>query len=172
VRGDVENFDERIAKREHEANLFAAELTMPEEIVRPLAARDPSFRVVEELADSCGTSLTASAYRLVDRSTHALAVVCSSGGQVRWYHRSEEFRPKIRVEELSSATVAADYFRIGDSPPAGWVQVPAEAWLYADAVREGATLQEWTRHLPSYDATLTLLHATAFIEARHDYEDP
>lgn len=52
------------------------------------------------------------------------------------------------------------------------MQVPAEAWLYADALREGATLQEWTRHLPSYDATLTLLHATAFIEARHDYEDP
>ena len=172
VRGDVENFDQRIAKREHEANLFAAELVMPEETVRPLAARDPSFEVVEELAAGCGASLTASAYRLVDRSTHALALVWSTGGRVRWYHRSEEFRPKIRVEELSPATVAADYFRNGDSPPEGWVQVTAEAWLYADALREGATLQEWTRHLPSYDATLTLLHATAFIEARHDFEDP
>lgn len=171
-RGDVENFDERIAKREREANLFAAELAMPEEIVRPLMVRDPSFTVIEELAASCGTSLTASAYRLVDRSTHALAVVWSSDGRVRWYHRSQEFRPKIRVEELSLATVAADYFRSGDSPPAGWVQVPADAWLYADAIREGATLREWTRHLPSYDATLTLLHATEFIEARHDYEEP
>jgi len=170
-REDLENFDPQLAAREREANVFAAEITMPEEIVRPLAFREPSWAAVDELASQCGTSLTASAFRVVGRTNHALAMVWSVAGKVCWYHRSSEFLPKVRVDELAPTTVAADAFK-GHSLPDTWVQVPAEAWLYADAVREDAVIREHSRFLPGYDATLTLLHATEIIESHSDYDDP
>ena len=170
-RDVLENFGDRISSREREANVFAAEVTMPEEVVRPLAAHDPSFAVVEAIVERCGTSLTASTYRLVDVTTHALAVVWSEAGKVRWYHRSEELLLKVRVDVLSPGTLAADCFR-GEQPPDDWVEVPAEAWFFADAVRDGATVREATRYLPRYGATLTLLHVTDLIELRSDYQEP
>lgn len=143
---------------------------MPEEIVGPIAGQVPSFAAVEDLARRCGTSLTASAYRLVERTGHALAVVWSEHGRVRWYRRSGEFRRSVRVDALAPETVAADYFR-GIGPPNDWVEVPAEAWLYPDGLLAGATLREWTRALPSYGATLSLLFVEQFLEARHDYQE-
>lgn len=172
-RSDVENFGDKISQRELEANAFAAEVTMPTQVARPIAMKEPSFAAVEELSEKCGTSLTASAYRLVDCATHAVAVVWSRAGEVRWYHRSAEFRSKVRMGPLSSMSLAADYF--GGKPPSERslnAEVPAEAWLYDDAVQEGATLRESTRFLPAYDATLTLLLATSIVEARSDYMDP
>lgn len=166
---DLERFEGRAGDREAEANLFAAALTMPDDVLQPLSATAPSFPVVEDLAARCGTSLTASAYRLVEASAHALALVWSEGGRVRWFRRSAEFHRAVRVDDLSAETVAADSFR-GTNPPDAWVVVPATAWLYPEGLIAGATLQEWTRALPRYDATLSLLLATSFLDDRHSYE--
>jgi hypothetical protein len=167
---DLERFGDHVSDREIDANVFAAALTMPDEILRPLVVNAPSFPIVEELAARCGTSLTASAYRVVESSGHALALVWSEGGRVRWYRRSAEFHRAVRVDDVSAETVAADCFR-GMEPPDEWVDVPATAWLYPEGLLEGATLREWTRALPRYDATLSLLLATTFLDTRHDHGD-
>lgn len=170
---DIENFSSESSRRELEANTFAAAVGMPDQIAEPIAKRMPSFDALDELALACGMSLTASAYRIVECTTHAVALVWSQAGVARWYHRSAEFTPKVRVGPLSQRSLASDYFT-GQRPSerTRTADVPAEAWLYEDVLRDDAVVRETTRYLPAYDATLTLIAATTFIEARSNYLDP
>lgn len=64
---------------ELEADNFAAGLLMPSQLVRPLLRRqDPGFVVVESLAGTCKTSLTATAIRYAELTEDAVAVIVST----------------------------------------------------------------------------------------------
>jgi hypothetical protein len=143
---------------EREANVFAAELLMPTTILQRQVGSDaPSLRLLDGIAATFGTSLTASGYRFASLTPYAVALVWSEGGRIRWAKRSDEFGGWIRLrEKLDSRTFAADLLGGVDVPP-GAHRVPADAWLErADA---DSFLIEESRLLPSYDAVLTLLWA-------------
>lgn len=167
---DVESWDSRLHVREREANAFAAEILMPRTVVAPLAAGEPSFEHIRRIASACGTSLTASGVRYAEVSPHRVAIAWSTAAHVRWYRPSGEFRRAIRIRDLSEETVAARCFA-NRQPPDEFVEVPATAWLYEENLRPDATVSEWSVWLPSYDAVLSLLVISGFIEAQHDYLD-
>lgn len=116
---------------ELEANWFAAELLMPGKLFVPaLGDEFPSFTAVRRLADHFGTTLTATAVRLVDVSDEECAFVVSEEGRVRWWRGSERFRDRYWItcgaglpEESAAGAVFA-----GEEPAAGPVRVDAAAW--------------------------------------------
>jgi Zn-dependent peptidase ImmA (M78 family) len=166
---DIESWDENIANYEREANTFAAEVLMPTSVVMPLLKRPPSFDTVRAIAQQCGSSLTASAYRLVELSTWRVAMVWSVGGAAKWYQPSDEFPFTIKRGPLDANTFAADCFA-GATIPDQFEEVTAEAWLSSYNLKAGAMLKEHSRCLPNYDAALTLLYTDEFIEYKSDYE--
>jgi hypothetical protein len=79
----------RPRESEAEANGFAAELLMPEKMVRMVTEdRPPSLTVVHELAKTFGTSLTSSAIRMTEVATTSCAAIYVDRGVVRWAARS------------------------------------------------------------------------------------
>ena len=165
---DIESWDDSIAMNEREANTFAAEILMPLSVVAPLVKRPPSFESVEAIARACRSSLTASAYRLVELSTWRVAMVWSEDGQVKWRRPSDEFRFTIKRGPLDGNTFAADCFA-GTKIPDRFEDVSAEAWLSSYNLKTGATIKEHSRCLPGYNAVLTLLVTDEVIEYESDY---
>jgi hypothetical protein len=141
---------------------------MPLSVVAPLTKRRPSFDSVEAIASTCATSLTASAYRIIELSTWRVAMVWSVDGQAKWWHRSDEFPFTVKRGPLDASTFAADCF--ANRPvPSQFEEVPAEAWLASYNLKAGAVIKEHSRFLRNYNATLTLLYTDEFIEYESDY---
>lgn len=168
---EIESWDPHLAKREREANAFAAEILMPRDAVFALVAGEPSFRSIEIISRQFGTSLTAAAVRFVEVTSHRVAIVWSEAGRARWYWSSSEFGRGVRLGPLSEETVAFRCFS-GTPPPQDFVGMPAIAWLYEANLREDSRIFEWSVYFPHYNAALALLHIADVIEAHHDYEDP
>src|SRR5262245_38571049 len=62
-KAHIESWDDTLAKPERDANRFAAEILMPRSVVQPYLREMPKFAHIEQIAQTCDTSLTASAYR-------------------------------------------------------------------------------------------------------------
>ncbi len=143
-------------EKEVEANLFAAELLMPEEFFQPRLERTlPSMELVESLAEQFQTTLTATAIRYVDLCEERCALVFSTRGKIGWTRRSPEFHHWVPPgRRLSSYTHAADFFEKG-VVSSKMETVRLDAWV--ENVSERATINEQSRALPRYDSVLTLL---------------
>lgn len=157
LQAEVESWESGVPTQELEANEFAGELLMPSELVRAaLSGQKPSFELVEELARQYAVSLTASAYRFVQLTSHPCAIVWSQEGRSRWFKRSEEFAHWVRLgERLDSRTFASDCMS-GDEVPGSWESVPASAWITGDVPDDFRLLEE-TRCMPFYSGSLSLL---------------
>ena len=166
----IENWAQDLPDKEVEANRFAGELLVPSALaLKMLGTPKPSFAVIDEIVRIFRTSLTASAYRFSELTPHAVAIVWSSRGVIRWFKRSAEFTFWIRIREsLDERTLAHDLFRQRNVPSEG-ATVPASAWLDGSFVPDD-TLVEQSRPIPSCDGVLTLLWlpAALTVEVRED----
>lgn len=144
-------------EKEVEANLFAAELLMPEALFRPrLEKALPSMDLIGSLADQFQTTLTATAIRYADLCEERCALVLSTGGKVVWVRRSPDFDRWISPgHKLSPNTHAIDFFRHGIL--SGKMEtVRLDAWVEG-STSELDTIKEHSRPLSSYNSVLTLL---------------
>jgi Zn-dependent peptidase ImmA (M78 family) len=166
---DIERWDRSLQVREIEANRFAAAALMPRASIADLYAEEPSFEVVERIANRRGTSFTASAYRYVSLSGERIAVVWSEKGEVKWARGSEELYRHVSDGPLAGETFAARAAR-GLKVPDAFDRVPAIAWFGEKNIRDGATVLEHSKRLGSY-GILTLLWIDETIERWRDYAD-
>lgn len=169
---NIEEWAPGLPQAELQANEFAGELLVPSFLAGPMVrGAKPSFRIVEKIATTFQTSLTASAYRYTQLTTHACAVVWSAGGYVRWFKRSQEFREWVRVRETTDRrTVANDAF-LGLSLPTGPVSVAADSWLDG-TFRDHAMVLEESRPMPHYGGVLSLLWVNESIQVADDDGEP
>jgi hypothetical protein len=161
----IESWDEALAKPERDANQFAAGILMPRSIVQPFLREIPRFKYIEQIAQVCDTSLTASAYRLCELSSFRVAIVWSEAFRVRWYKPSEEFVRWVRKGSLRPDSYAFDAFE-GRPVPATFESVPASAWLFETGLKPDARILEHSVPMPNYDGVLTLLLISEEIEDR------
>jgi len=170
AKESIENWNEQLYRPELEANRFAAEVLMPREVLLPYLKLEPAMTSVQSIASLCQTSMTASAFRLVNLTSIRAAMVWSEKGHVRWYKSSQHFGRWIRKGELSEATFAADCFQ-HRSVPIHFEPVRASSWLFSEGLREDALIWEHSVPLPRYGAVLSLLLIREPIEARDDTQD-
>jgi Zn-dependent peptidase ImmA (M78 family) len=141
---------------EVEANVFAAELLMPEAMFRAKLERTlPSMELIEQLADEFQTTLTATAIRYIDLCEEQCALVFSAARRVIWTRRSRNFGAWIAIgDRLSDLTVAADFFKGGDLSQR-METIRRDAWI--ENASQRATIREQATALRSYDSVLSLL---------------
>ncbi len=166
-KAEIESWDELLNKPELDANQFAAEVLMPRSVVLPYLRESPRLTHIEQIARACDTSLTASAFRLVDLSSFRVAMVWSQDGRVRWYRASSEFVRWVRKGHLNRDSFAFDLFD-GRIAPSSYESVPASAWLFDKGLRSEARILEHSIPLPGYGAVLTLLLISEPIEEEDD----
>lgn len=153
--GDLHEYQH--SGREPEANLFAAELLMPERFFKDDCDRDrPCLDDIRDLADRYGTSLLATAIRFMKYSPERCAAVVSREGRVDWVSRSPSWRYFIPTGHLlTEATYAGDE-HAGRSVPTRPQRVEARAWSDSDWIRD-QDIFEHTMRLGGTGLVLSIL---------------
>ena len=141
---------------ETEANIFSAELLMPQKFFEPKCdVKEVDFHIIENLAKEFQTSLTATAVRFVEFCPEQCALILSENGSVRWYKKSKDFplliKPGMKLHEDS---LAYQYFSKGKIPNEAQY-VPGYAWIDSRNVPE--EIIEHSKALVSYGCVLSLL---------------
>jgi hypothetical protein len=153
---------------EIEANAFAAEFLMPRSIFQPfIAKKEPTIDNLKLCAEEFRTSLTATAIRFTELSTHQTIVVLSRRGQIRWWRpKPDGSRPWIHIgSPLHPESLAAHCSE--EDPLSPIEQVPNEAWLDDNDFSRRVEVTEQSILMPAYDTILTILSLTD-----KDYEAP
>jgi hypothetical protein len=143
---------------EPEANAFAAELLMPEEMFRSVAPRKPTLSSLESLTESFRTTITATLYRYVELSLAVTALVATHEGKIRWFNTAKDFGYRLRApgSTLDARTCAASFF---SAQPVSKTEadVPAQAWLDDGRVEDTWTVRELMIPMPRFKSALCLL---------------
>ena len=147
---------------------FAAELLMPSRLFSAdVEGKEPSFELVEKLAapDYYDVSLTAAAWRVIQTTSEACALVVTAGAKVEWIARSRSFRYAMaeREQRVSSGTVAAAVFA-GEAPGHGLERVDWHAWLDQEP-RNDVEVWESTHAVRALGQVLSLIWV---VEQDHD----
>jgi hypothetical protein len=146
-------------QQEREADVFATEFLMPEEMVRPFCERAIDLATAQNIVESFRSSIVAAAVRYVELSPMPCAVAYSEVGVVEWAKRSRSFSARIPERlELSASTAAFDFHTPGILDPVERV-VPASAWIGAASTSATEFLVEYAVLVPEpgWGGVLSLL---------------
>ncbi len=115
---------------ETQANFFASELILPDQLITPYCdVGVVNFDVIKEIAKEFRTSLTATAIKFVRLCPERCAVVYSTNGVIKWCYKSPDWWPFIRAgQELDGRTLAYDFF-VGRDMESESQAVDADAWI-------------------------------------------
>lgn len=141
---------------ERRANRFAADLLLPEFMIRPVVQDcDITFAVVDHLVEQFNTSFTVTAIRLVELSSFPAILVCSESARRRWFFRSplvpHDYWPYTEPRQGT-----ATYELLGRPSEKGVVRnLPGEKWVGHPAARVQSIREEAIR-LTRYSPHLVL----------------
>ena len=146
------------ASEEAEANLFAAELLMPEFLFKPRATKgNPSLALVDRLAGEFHTSAMATAYQYVGLTMEQVALVVSEAGRIKWSARAKDFWPLVRTGTLHPHSAAGEIHAGVSTDTKRMVRAPAHAWLPMFENVDNRDIKEDSRILDWYGCIVTLL---------------
>ncbi|GAB4127835.1 MAG: ImmA/IrrE family metallo-endopeptidase [Ignavibacteriales bacterium] len=115
------------------ANLFAAELLMPNELIKNICKGEKfSIKLINKISSTFNVSLTAAAIRLSELDIFPIAIFMTTNAKVSWVSISEGFRYKFIPigMKVSSLSYADDYYQ--NKPIPDEEDIPAEAWFKQD----------------------------------------
>lgn len=145
---------------ETEANYFAAELLMPEEIFFRLS-RKKAFNVdsINELSEAFKTSFLSTAIRYAEKGNDPIILICSSNKKIRWFFKNSEFKHFIEIrreDEIPSGTATGDYYRSGklDDYP---VEIEPSHWKIKAYKNLDLSFAETVVPFPQYGYALTFI---------------
>ncbi len=145
---------------EPEANAFAGELLMPDELFRRhCVGKKPGFSSVSELTELFHTSLTSTAVRYTEIGNYPCALIASREGKISWFRVSNDFNHRLLSPgaKLNPYSCAGDYFYNHIIPPHQPEQVEAGCWLENTNGNDGYFLYEESIAMPNYGVVLTMI---------------
>jgi Zn-dependent peptidase ImmA (M78 family) len=161
---------------ELEADHFAAGLLMPEKPFKAAMSKlDGGLTAIEELADKCITSRTATAIRFAELTQHATAVIVSTGDTIDYCFMSDAMKTLPRLSwlrkgtQLPSGTATAVLAANRADVQAGKRvkdEIDVRDWLGGETSR---TVLEESIGLGAYGKVLTILSSPSI--GRDDEDD-
>jgi len=146
VQESLSHMENSTAIEEIAANAFASELLMPEEYINSSFSRhEPTFALIESLANDYQVSITAAARRIVKLSNFACALICYMGGKATWFERSEDFPYFLSLKDSPPRYSGAAALLAGEKPSDRAVISQAIWWAPEDRKAEIAELYEHSR---------------------------
>ena len=157
LSGDISNPERRSCNPERTADGYAADLLMPRFLFRPMTNQigKVSFQAVEDLRREFQTSITATAFRLVEYGPEPAMLVCHTANGRKWFYRSDDVPQKwFPRANLDPESYAAEVL-CGKTDRNRRELTSADAWFdHWDAAEYG--LYEETYRITD-DEILTLL---------------
>jgi IrrE N-terminal-like domain len=169
---DLDSWSAKADRKELDANEFAAELLIPtSSLRRRVGSAEPGIALISDIAEEFSASLTATARRFVEVTTHRCAVVWSTRGRIAWYAKSNEFGHHVKVgENVDRHSLAYQCFS-GTKRQAGPILVAADSWLMESNLLADAQILEESLVLPFYESVLSLLSITTRIEKQTEWDE-
>jgi IrrE N-terminal-like domain len=151
------NWSEKQETEEYEANLFAAELLMPRNLFAPYgASQEPSFHLIEALAEKFSTTLTATAVQFVRTTKEECAVVSSGDRRRKWFILSSGFEFQMLEDDyIHGHSCAAEVNASNLSSRSS--DIEAGFWLEGFDGDHKSMITEDARFFPSLSRSLSLL---------------
>lgn len=142
--------------REREANYFAAEILMPEDIFKKsMVGKDLKPALFKALHEEFSMSLTATAIRIATLCPE-YALICSNSKGIQWFV-AVDFPVMLNIRgPVHQDSLASDCFK-GDDVPEGFFPVESHAWVESGWHVNGK-LKEYAIHLEKYDQVLSFLY--------------
>jgi hypothetical protein len=142
--------------REPEANAFAAELLMPEDLfAKRCDVAKVSWTPVRELADEFAVSVTAAALRFIACTDERVCLVCAKDGVISWSAVTKNFgsRPRrnTRIKPWTESYAFFDKNTVETKPQT----VSASAWI--DDADDDEDLVEHVFAIPRLRVAMSLL---------------
>lgn len=148
---------------EQEANRFAASLLMPsDDFRRSCRGQDLSVLHLSRLAERYQTSLTATAYRMVELVNIPLALIIVRGGRVYRWRRNEQMKQTGFWLAKECEVLETEHLMEN-------VQVDADVWLNEERAPFWS-LKQSSIYMPYYETSLILISAES-TEFEQDYWD-
>lgn len=131
------SLSEWYAKGQHEleANTFASELLLPQNLVSPLfKGRRFNLELIYEVAEEFQTSVTSTLLRYRDLGDFPIALILVKNGSVEWTQFTNDFPLEYipKGSRVSPHTVAGDYFFNHNELEEQPEQIPAIEWFPED----------------------------------------
>lgn len=162
---------------EVEANRFASELLLPEPLLRPLIHQfKPDFDDINELAQICDTSLTATTIKYLSLTHEPCALIATSHNRVEWSKRSSSFNYYTENgTPVAKGTLTESYTYKGVQQVAAQ-KTAASLWLEGKGINRESALFEHCISMPNYKIILTILWFADLenedeIEGEYRYEE-
>ena len=153
------------ANEEAEANIFAAEILMPDYLFTPrLKRQSPSFRNLDQLAQDFSASRLSTSLQYVHYCHEQVALVFSRDGKVVWSKNAKLFPWRIRQGTLSNDSGAGALAAGSPNETGKMAPTPVYAWLSDFEYDRDHDIMEESRPVPSYGGILSLLWARDDIE--------
>lgn len=146
------------ASEEAEANIFAAELLMPEFLFKPRSrGRVPSLALLDNLAEEFGSSTMATAFQYIHNTIEQVALVVSEGERILWAKKVKDFWPRIQRKRVHPHSAAGETLSGKAGNTNKMVRSPAYAWLENFSEDSDREIMEDSRLIEYFGQTLTLL---------------
>lgn len=166
LRQDIEAFYSSSVKTEEaEANEFAAELLMPEDLARSLVEEgNIGLEGIQQVADTFKTSYTSSAYRYIQFTPYPAALVICEQRKIKYVSlsgalRQTRWRFADRGTALSQNSMAIDFFDTSGNVTKTKVDrytILPSVW-FPEAGDMDFTCVEEARGLPALNQTVSLV---------------
>ena len=143
---------------ESEANLFAAELLMPKDLVVPhFKGILPTLACLRGLSEEFTTSHIATIVQFIKYTYEPCAFVFSKEGEIQWFKMSGNFGHYLEAGAIRPFSAASDIFRGKAGDTNGFVDVSAGSWLRGYDLKGSESIKEDSYSWRSWDCVLTML---------------
>jgi Zn-dependent peptidase ImmA (M78 family) len=146
------------ASEEAEANIFAAELLMPEFLFKPRSRRGvPSLALFDSLAEDFAASTMATAFQYIHYTNEQVALVVSDRQGILWAKKAKDFWPRIQTKRIHPHSAVGEIISGKAGNTNKMVRSPAYGWLDNFSDDSEREIMEDTRYIDYYDQFITLL---------------
>lgn len=144
--------------QEVEANYFAAELIMPENIfIKKTKGKQLNKKLLDMLCNDFQTSLTATSIRFVILNKE-YALICSENSLIKWFVIGDRFPYKLNVKgKLHPYSIASNYFK-NKKVEHSFLSIPSETWIDDYMVKTRIEVMEMAVPLPTYNQVLSFIY--------------
>lgn len=147
---------------ETEANYFASELLMPENVFLQYTKKEPfNIEYLQNTADKFETSFLATAIRYAEVGNDPIMLFCSREGFIQWYKKNDLF-PYVGVtvdDRVPSGSLINDYYK-GIVNQDETIDIDPKYWKIDSKEYEDFTFNETLIRFPQFNYNLTIISIT------------
>lgn len=147
------DFKNDYAPREKEANLFAAELLMPEKDFRINFSGKIDYCTVSKLASIFQVSFQAALNRCIDLATEDCMVICSYNRCIKWFKETDGFPLFLNRKKVCELSAAEDLYGL-QTFELKKIEEPAYIWFSDDDM----SIEEESVVFPAYNEVISIIH--------------